>query len=155
MNHILSLNPLFRRSVGFDRFADLFDPRVRGEADVSNYPPYNIEKISDAQYKVTMALAGFTVADFEITQEKDTLLVKGKSAENEADDGRNYLHRGIAKRAFQKIFRLADYVHVKSAEMRDGMLIISLQQEVPEEAKPRFIQVTGVAANNQQEVTPH
>jgi molecular chaperone IbpA len=136
--------PLLRSSVGFDRFNDLFESLVTGTEDrrFETYPPYNIEKVGDDQYRIVMALAGFTSNDINITAEGDSLQVSGRVGEK-ADEGRTYLHRGIATRAFQRSFRLADHIKVAGADMRDGLLTISLVHEVPEEKKPRTIAIKG------------
>lgn len=141
MNRILSFEPLFRQTVGFDRVSDVLDNFVRQDMHASNYPPYNIEKLSEDAYRISLAVAGFSPADIEITQEKNTLSVRAKVADKESADSAKFLYRGIAKRAFHKTFRLDDYVNVKSAELKDGLLQILLQREIPEEAKPRMIQI--------------
>jgi len=143
MANIVSFTPLMRSSVGFDRFNDLFESLVQGTEDrFDTYPPYNIEKIGEDEYRIVMAVAGFTLNDLTITAQGDSLLVSGKIDEK-AEEGRIYLHRGIAARAFQRSFRLADYIKVTGADMRDGLLTISLAREIPEEKKPRMIPISG------------
>ena len=143
MANIVSFTPLMRSSVGFDRFNDLFESLVQGTEDrFETYPPYNIEKIGEDEYRIVMAVAGFTLNDLTITAHGDSLLVNGKIDEK-AEEGRIYLHRGIAARAFQRSFRLADYIKVTGADMRDGLLTISLAREIPEEKKPRMIPISG------------
>ena len=137
--------PLMRSTIGFDRFNDLFESVIEGADErFDNYPPYNIEKVSEDQYRIVMAVAGFTMKDLNITSQRDTLLVSGKVEEKD-DKQVSYLHRGIAVRAFQRTFRLADHIKVTGAEMRDGLLTIDLVHEVPEEAKPRMIPINGHA----------
>lgn len=143
MPSVVSFTPLLRSSIGFDRFNDLFESLIEGTEDrFDSYPPYNIEKVGDDQYRIVMALAGFTSDDLNITAEGDSLQVSGRIGEK-ADEGRTYLHRGIATRAFQRSFRLADHIKVTGADMRDGLLTISLVHEVPEEKKPRTIAIKG------------
>ena len=135
--------PLMRSSIGFDRFNDLFESMIEGADDrFDTYPPYNIEKAGEDQYRIVMAVAGFTMKDLNITAQRDTLIVNGKAEEKE-DKEVIYLHRGIAARAFQRTFRLADHIKVTGAEINDGLLTIHLVHEVPEEAKPRMIPING------------
>lgn len=135
--------PLMRSTVGFDRFNDLFESLIEGTEDrFDTYPPYNIEKAGEDQYRIVMAVAGFTMKDLNITAQRDTLIVSGKVDEKD-DQEVTYLHRGIASRAFQRTFRLADHIKVTGAEMHDGLLTINLVHEVPEEAKPRMIPING------------
>jgi molecular chaperone IbpA len=146
MTTALSLTPLFRQSVGFDRFNDLFQTLVSGEEQTGNpYPPYNIEKRGEESYAITMALAGFGERDLTITVQNDWLRVAGRIEERK-EEGVEYLHRGIATRAFERTFRLADHLKVVGAELKDGLLRIQLKREVPEEAKPRMIPINGVEA---------
>ena len=143
MANIVSFSPLMRSSVGFDRFNDLFESLVEGtEERFDTYPPYNIEKVGEDEYRIVMAVAGFTLNDLTITAQGDSLLVNGR-IDDKAEDGRVYLHRGIAARAFQRSFRLADYIKVTGADMRDGLLTINLVREIPEEKKPRMIPIAG------------
>jgi molecular chaperone IbpA len=130
-----------RSSIGFDRFNDLFESMIEGTDDrFDTYPPYNIEKTGEDQYRIVMAVAGFTMKDLNITAQRDVLVVGGK-AEEPDDQEVTYLHRGIAARAFQRTFRLADHIKVTGAEINDGLLTIHLVHEVPEEAKPRMIPI--------------
>ena len=131
------LSPLFRSTVGFDRLNRLIDTAF--DANVPSYPPYNIEKLGEQDYRVTMAVAGFTQDDIEITQHNGALTIKG-NAGKDADD-KQYLHRGIAQRAFERRFALADHVNVVNASLADGMLTVDLRREVPEALKPRSIAI--------------
>lgn len=145
--------PLLRSTIGFDRFNDLFQSVAHGaEERFESYPPYNIEKTGEGQYRIVMAVAGFSLKDITITSERDHLVVSGKSEEKAAKEV-SYLHKGIAARAFQRSFRLADHIKVVGAEMQDGLLTIQLVHEVPEEAKPRMIPINGqtVVRENQTE----
>lgn len=137
----LSMAPLFRQSIGFDRFNDLFESALRNEAG-SSYPPYNIEKHGDDQYRIVIAAAGFQESDLELQVERGVLTVSGGKRENEAGDV-TYLHQGIAQRAFKLSFRLVDPIEVKGAELRNGLLSIELVRIVPEEAKPKRISIGG------------
>lgn len=135
-----------RNTVGFDRFNDLFQQMVdTADKQYDAYPPYNIEKSGDDQYKIVMAVAGFTMNDLTITAQGESLSVAGKMEDKGSDEGTTFLHRGIAARSFQRTFRLADHIKVVSAEMSDGLLTIHLLREVPEEAKPRMIAINGSA----------
>jgi molecular chaperone IbpA len=144
MANVLTLtSPLMRQTVGFDRFNDLFESLVQGtEERFDTYPPYNIEKAGEDEYRIVMAVAGFTLDDLSITAEGESLMVRGQIDEK-PQDGVTCLHRGIAARSFQRSFRLADHIKVVGAEMRDGLLTISLNREIPEEKKARMIQIKG------------
>ena len=135
-----SLTPLLRSSIGFDRFNDLFETIARGEELSAGYPPYNIEKHGEDRYGITMAVAGFTEKDLNITTDRDSLTITGR-VESRNEEGPEFLHRGIAMRPFERVFRLADYMKVTGAEMRDGLLRVDLVREIPEEKKPRTIQI--------------
>ena len=134
------LSPLFRSTVGFDRMMNLLDSSAN-VADTTGYPPYNIEKIDEDSYQVTMAVAGFGEDDIDIEAREDVLLVSGKVQETEGETGRNYLHRGIAGRSFKRSFQLADHVKAVGAKLENGLLHIDLKREIPEEKKPRKIEI--------------
>src|SRR5689334_15350722 len=134
--------PLLRTAIGFDRLANLLENAVPFEG-AENYPPYNIEKTGDQSYRVTMAVAGFTRDDLSVEQERNVLII---SAHKENEGETQYLYRGIAKRAFQRRFQLADFVKVVGANLTDGLLSVELVREVPEEMKPRRVQIAGVKA---------
>ncbi len=141
----LDLSPLFRSTVGFDRFDHLFDSVSRVDAP-AGYPPYNIEKQGEDNYRVTMAVAGFKDEDIEVVTQDGTLVVTGKTKEQaEADPKVSYLHRGIAARAFERRFALADSVKVTEAKLENGLLHIDLVHEVPEARKPRQIKIAKAA----------
>jgi len=143
MANLLTLtSPLMRQTVGFDRFNNMFEQLVRNTNEgFENYPPYNIDKVGENGYRVTMAVAGFTMDDLNIVLHNGELSVSGAMKEKEAEEGVQALHRGIATRAFQRTFRLADYIQVTGAELKDGLLTSSLVREVPEEKKPRTIKI--------------
>ncbi len=140
MSTAFSLAPLFRSSVGFDRFNDLFESALRNEPS-SSYPPYNVEKHADDQYRIVVAAAGFQEEDLELQVEKGVLTVSG--GKRDANESVTYLHQGIAQRAFKLSFRLADHIEVKAAALSNGLLNIDLLRVVPEEAKPKRIPING------------
>ena len=131
-------SPLFRSSVGFDRLAQLMDSAQRSD-DVPTYPPYNIERTGEDQYRITMAVAGFAENDIEITAQENALSVVGKQPKDEAP--KSLLYRGIAGRPFQRRFELAQYIRVAGASLENGLLHIELVREVPEAVKPRSIKI--------------
>jgi molecular chaperone IbpA len=133
----LDFTPLFRSSVGFDRVPMLLSHAMQREE--SSYPPYNIEKCGEDQYRIVMAVAGFGKDDIEVIAEHNRLTVRGQI--NKERDGRTYLHRGIATRSFQRQFDLADFVEVTGATLGHGLLVIDLKRELPEELKPRKIEI--------------
>jgi len=145
------LSPLYRSTVGFDHLFDLLDQTARGEP--SNRPPYNIERISDDDYRITMALAGFSPDEIELVQKENTLLVAGhKNAEQQ--QGAEILHHGIATRPFRQTFNLAEHVKVSEARFENGLLVVELKREVPEALKPRRIEIaTGDGAKSFGNVT--
>jgi molecular chaperone IbpA len=144
-----NLNTLFPYSVGFDRFDKLFDMAARAAARDGSYPPYNIIKAGEDQYRITMAVAGFTEDDLEIVFQDNVLVVRGKAKEAQ-DEGVTYLHRGIATRAFEHSFQLADHVKVSGARLANGLLDIELVREVPEAMKPRRIAINHEVPQQQQ-----
>lgn len=130
--------PLWRSTVGFDHLAELVDSALQRATD-DNYPPYNIERSGEDAYRITLALAGFGVNDITVTAGQNSLIVEGRKT----DTGpREYLYQGIAARPFRRVFNLADYVQVKQAAFKDGLLVIDLVREVPEAMKPRKIAIT-------------
>jgi molecular chaperone IbpA len=132
----LDFTPLFRSSIGFDQLPALFSHAL--ERPETGYPPYNIEKVGEDQYRIVMAVAGFGKDDIELVQEQNRLSVLGRLKE---PNGKTYLHRGIATRAFERHFDLADYVEVTDATMGEGLLVIALKRELPEALKPRSIPI--------------
>ncbi len=133
------LAPLFRSTVGFDHLTRLLDAASRVDEQTFAYPPYNIEKLTDDAYRVTMAVAGFAESDLDITVEGTTLTVVGQPAKAGATP--NFLHRGIAGRAFERRFQLAEHIRVSNAALVNGLLYIDLVREVPEALKPRSIAI--------------
>lgn len=134
----IDLTPLYRNSIGFDRLASLLDSALRTDSVAPGYPPYNIEMLGENRYAITLAVAGFEQSELELTVEKGVLTVRGKKAKGEE---RKYLHQGIANRAFERKFNLADYVEVTGADLQNGLLTISLVKEIPEAMKPRTIAI--------------
>ena len=133
------LAPLYRATVGFDQIADMMDRVLSTEVAQPTYPPYNIEKLDQDSYRITIAVAGFAADELGIEVKEHALIVTAKKAD---EDKRTYLHRGIATRAFERRFQLADHVKVTGATHADGMLHIDLVREVPEALKPRRIEIT-------------
>ena len=134
----IDFTPLYRSAIGFDRLANLIESAAsNGNA---GYPPYNIEQLSDNDYRISMAVAGFTQEELELSFQENLLTVKGNK---QAESDRNYLYQGIAERGFERRFQLADYVRVKGADLKNGLLHIELMREVPEAMKPRKIEING------------
>lgn len=132
------LSPLYKTTVGFDRLATMMDS-VSFE-NANGYPPYNIERLGESDYRITMAVSGFSSEELDIETKEDSLIVRGQKAEE--DTTRDYLHQGIAGRSFERRFKLADHVKVSSAGLEHGLLNIELVRELPEEMKPRKIAIT-------------
>jgi molecular chaperone IbpA len=140
MRSSFDFSPYRRSTIGFDRLFEFLENANREQAD--NYPPYDIEKLSDDRYRITLAVAGFSEGDIDITARQNMLVVTGRKAENRNRDG-NYVHVGIATRAFERRFELADFVRVEDAEMKDGLLSVELVREIPEAMRPRKISING------------
>lgn len=134
------LSPLFRYSVGFDRLDELFEMAFRNTQE-SSYPPYNIVRTGQDNYKITLAVAGFGEDDLEVVVQENVLTVRGKMNDAEKDKDVTYLHRGIAGRAFEHRFQLADHVRVTGANLNNGLLDIELVRELPEEMRPQRIEI--------------
>ena len=134
----IDFTPLYRSAIGFDRLANLIESAAsNGNA---GYPPYNIEQLGDNDYRISMAVAGFTQEELELSFQENLLTVKGNK---QADTERHYLYQGIAERGFERRFQLADYVRVKGADLKNGLLHVELVREVPEAMKPRKIEING------------
>ncbi|MFZ5752245.1 MAG: Hsp20 family protein [Pseudomonadota bacterium] len=136
-------SPLYRAAVGFDRIADMMDRVLSADVAQPTYPPYNIEKLGEDAYRISIAVAGFSPDELTVEVKDGALVVAARKAED--DSGRTYLHRGIATRAFERRFALADHVKVSGASNVDGMLHIDLVREIPEALKPRRIEITHAA----------
>jgi molecular chaperone IbpA len=142
MSTAFSLAPLFRNSVGFDRFSDLFETALRNDTS-GGYPPYNVEKRGEDSYRIVVAAAGFQQEDLDLQVEKGVLSESGSKRETSTDDSVTFLHQGIAQRAFKLSFRLDDHIEIKGANLSNGLLSIDLQRVVPEEAKAKRIPING------------
>ena len=139
MRNSFDLAPLYRATVGFDRIADMMDRALASDVSAQTYPPYNIEKTAQDAYRISVAVAGFGPGDLSVEVKEGAVVVAGRKAEDQSE--RTFLHRGIATRAFERRFQLADHVRVTGASHADGMLHIELQREVPEALKPRRIEI--------------
>ena len=135
------LSPLYRSTVGFDRMFNLFDSLSGSDGTLPTYPPYNIERTGENTYRVTMAVAGFGAADLSIESKENVLTVKGEKKESEGEKENEFLYRGIASRAFERRFQLADHVEVKGAALENGLLHVDLVRNIPEAMKPRTIAI--------------
>jgi len=138
-------SPLYRATVGFDQLQSLLD-NVTREAQTSSYPPYNIERIDEHNYRISMAVAGFAEEDLEIEVKQNVLTIKGHKAEQ--DEKTNYLYQGIAGRSFERRFQLADHVEVTGARLENGLLHVELRRQIPEEMKPRRIAISNASAGS-------
>jgi molecular chaperone IbpA len=136
-------SPLWRSTIGFDRLVDLAE--AAQHAAEESYPPYNIERLGDDRYQISLALAGFAPEDINLTAEQNVLTVEGARPEKE---GRAFLYRGISGRPFKRQFNLADYVQVRGASFDNGLLRIELVREIPEAMKPRHIPIGATTAND-------
>jgi molecular chaperone IbpA len=134
----VDFSPLYRSVVGFDRLATLLEAATKAEGS-SGYPPYNIETVGEDAYRIEIAVAGFKSDELSVDVKENVLTVTGRKTAN--DEGRNYLHRGLAERSFERRFQLADYVVVTDGRLADGLLSISLKRELPESMKPRRIEI--------------
>ncbi|WP_321393203.1 Hsp20 family protein [Emcibacter sp.] len=139
MMRTLDLSPLLRSTIGFDNINRMFDQVAN--AKEAAYPPYDIEKVSEDDYRITVALAGFTEDDLSITVQDGVLVIAGKGTEEETESTERFLYRGIAKRAFERRFKLAETIRVLDAKFENGLLVVNLQREVPEHLKPREIMI--------------
>jgi molecular chaperone IbpA len=135
------LSPLYRSTVGFDRLFTLLDSMASMDAGSQTYPPYNIERTGENAYRITMAVAGFSEADIDIEAKENVLTVRGEKKDEPQEEGREILYRGIASRAFERRFQLADHVQVTGAKLENGLLHIELVRELPEAMKPRKIPI--------------
>lgn len=141
------LSPLLRSTVGFDPVYRLFEAAANGAEAEPTYPPYNIEKKGENDYQIAMAVAGFGKDDLDITVQEGVLVISGKAPEETGE--KLFLHRGIARRAFERRFKLADTIKVVSADIENGLLLVSLVREIPEHKKPRHITIGGAESETQ------
>lgn len=141
--HTYDLSPLFRSTVGFDHLSNLIDSAFKMDERGVAYPPYNIAKLSEDEYEITMAVAGFKQNELNVVAQQNTLTVSGSTETKEEKEGKTYLHRGIATRSFERKFSLADHVKVTGADLSDGLLTLKLVREIPEASKPKTIAING------------
>ena len=132
-------SPLFRSTVGFDHVSRLMDAAMQGADNADGYPPYNIEKLGDDDYRIAIAVAGFGRDEIEVSQKENSLAIEASAKPEDASH--TYLHRGIAGRAFKRSFQLADHIRVVGADLENGLLLVTLKREVPEALKPRTIKI--------------
>lgn len=149
MRHV-DFAPLYRSTVGFDRLFSMLDNMGQPEAAQTTYPPYNIERTGENAYRITMAVAGFAETDLSIESRENVLTVKGEKADEKPEGEGEYLHRGIAGRAFERRFQLADHVEVRGASLKNGLLHIDLVRIIPEAMKPRKIAIATASNANQE-----
>jgi molecular chaperone IbpA len=140
----IDLTPLYRSSIGFDRMGSLLDNALRSQKAGVGFPPYDIETTGEDRYAITLAVAGFEENELDIQVEKGVLCVSGKKADE--GEEKSYLYRGIANRSFERKFNLADYIEVRGADLKNGLLTISLVKEIPEAMKPRSIAIKAAGA---------
>ena len=141
----IDMSPLFRHTVGFDRMQRLLDAAMRHDNGSQSYPPYNIESRAENAYRISMAVAGFSPEELSVTVKEQSLEVRGNAAPQESDD--NYLHRGIARRNFERRFELAEGVEVVGSSLVNGLLNIDLERVIPEEKQPRTIEIATIDRN--------
>ena len=140
MRHF-DLTPLYRSTIGFDRLGSLLDTLTSLEGETPSYPPYNIERVGENDYRISMAVAGFGEGDLSIDVKENTLSIRGEKKTHDEQAAPTYLHRGIASRSFERRFQLADHVVVKGATLEHGLLHVDLVRELPEAMKPRTIPI--------------
>lgn len=145
-------SPLYRSAIGFDRLAGMLDSATRNDAQAPTYPPYNVEQVGENDYRVTMAVAGFSEDELEIEVKDQTLTISGKKTETNTDEGRNYLYQGIAARSFERRFQLADHVQVTGARLENGLLHVDTRREIPEALKPRSIAIKAGSGSSRQAI---
>jgi molecular chaperone IbpA len=136
------LTPLYRSTIGFDRLGTLLDSLGTFDGEAPSYPPYNIERVGENEYRISMAVAGFGEGDLDIELKENTLTIRGEKTTDTESREKTFLHRGIASRSFERRFQLADHVVVKSASLEHGLLHVELVREIPEAKKPRSIPIS-------------
>ena len=145
MRSAFDFAPFRRSTVGFDRLFDMLENSSTGQAQ-ENYPPFDLIKLGDNDYRIELAVAGFKSGEIDITAQQNVLIVSGKKKEESEDKGSDYIYRGIATRSFERRFALADHIQVRGADLKDGLLSIELVREIPEAMKPKRIAVNGAGA---------
>ncbi|SKA12494.1 Hsp20 family protein [Consotaella salsifontis] len=151
MRHV-DFAPLYRSTVGFDRLFSMLDSLGQPESASPSYPPYNIERTGENAYRITMAVAGFGENDLSLESRENVLTVKGEKKDEKEEGERDILYRGIAGRAFERRFQLAEYVEVKGASLKNGLLHIDLVRVIPEAMKPRKIEIASVGNGNSKQI---
>src|SRR6478609_1212265 len=141
--------PYRRSTVGFDRLFDMLENSTLGQGQ-ENYPPFDLIKLGENDYRIELAVAGFKPDEIDITAQQNVLLVSGRKKDESAEKGNSYIYRGIATRSFERRFALADHIQVKGADLKDGLLAIQLVREIPEAMKPRKIDIGGSAPKHDQ-----
>jgi molecular chaperone IbpA len=139
--HAYDLSPLFRSTVGFDRLNQMIESAFKADERTLSYPPYNIVRSGEDDYRIVMAVAGFRKEELSITTQENMLVVTGMHSEKKEAEGETYLHKGIANRNFERKFQLADHVRVVDAGLEDGLLTLTLKREIPEASKPRVVPI--------------
>jgi len=145
MRSAFDFAPFRRSSVGFDRLFDMLENSSFGASQQENYPPFDLVKEGDNQFRIELAVAGFKPDEIDITAQQNVLIVSGRKAEESEQKGSDYIYRGIANRSFERRFALADHIQVRGADLKDGLLAIELKREIPEAMKPRKIDIGGSA----------
>jgi len=142
MRSAFDFSPFRRSTVGFDRLFDMLENSA-GAQTQENYPPFDLIKLGDNEYRIELAVAGFKADEIDITAQQNVLIVSGRKGEENEQQGNDYVYRGIATRSFERRFALADHIQVKGADMKDGLLAIELVREIPEAMKPKKISIGG------------
>ena len=143
MRTAYDFSPLFPTGVGFDRMTRMLNNAAQNTESDLSYPPYNIQQVDEDHYRVTMAVAGFKADDVDVVLHENTLTLSGRTEEKDNKESKNLLYHGIARRAFERRFQLADHIKVENAALEDGLLTIDLARDIPEEKKPRKIEIRG------------
>ena len=147
MRSAFDFAPFRRSTVGFDRLFDLLEDSAAGQAQ-ENYPPFDLIKLGDNEYRIELAVAGFKPDEIDITAQQNVLIVTGKKGEESEEHGSDYIYRGIATRSFERRFGLADHIQIRGADLKDGLLLIELVREIPEAMKPKKINIGGSAGSD-------
>ena len=150
MRSAFDFAPFRRSTVGFDRLFDMLENSSFGQGQQENYPPFDLVKEGDNQFRIELAVAGFKPDEIDITAQQNVLIVSGRKAEESEQKGSDYIYRGIANRSFERRFALADHIQVRGADLKDGLLAIELVREIPEAMKPRKIDIGGGAEKKEQ-----
>ena len=143
MRSAFDFSPFRRSTVGFDRLFDMLENNTFGQGQQENYPPFDLRKVGENDYRIELAVAGFKPEELDITAQQNVLIVSGRKSDESEEKGSNYIYRGIATRSFERRFALADHIQVKDADMKDGLLSIELVREIPEAMKPKKIEIGG------------